>query len=480
MPFEEGFEADLSTDYGAQVQTLLLSNKGRYIWSEKPFSFKVDKYDIVLSEQDGYVIGQEGKSLATAQQYAAENFLHQGSKAPLKSIAQLPQYDLVTELGIGLNQATVLHYANQLIEEEQPAGILHFGDRWNKYYGDFSFDEGRYPDPIDMIKKLHELGFEVVVDVAPFVSPDSEEFRSLDKEHDAFLKDALDPEEIKIVKWEKGYSALLDLSKPDIQSWLESKLNRTRKKYGVDGFKLLGGSLEHFSDVVAAESSDSHDLVTAYAKIGLSQKMAFLGPGMQMGGYPLVRSLPTQELTWGTLGSVIDAVALQGIMGYPYSEVSFYRDNANPRDSIDQELIIRAFQLQAFMPSMAALPIPSVLLDEDHKAAYKKALAIRTELGSQITKLANRAASSGVPLVQTMEYAFPDKGYIDIHDQFLLGKDYLVAPILEANQDKKEITFPKGNWLSPEGKVYIGPTKETLKVDLDDVLYFRKVFFREQ
>ena len=31
MPFEEGFEADLTEDFGAQVQTLLISNKGRYI-----------------------------------------------------------------------------------------------------------------------------------------------------------------------------------------------------------------------------------------------------------------------------------------------------------------------------------------------------------------------------------------------------------------------------------------------------------------
>ena len=73
-----------------------------------------------------------------------------------------------------------------------------------------------------------------------------------------------------------------------------------------------------------------------------------------------------------------------------------------------------------------------------------------------------------------------DKGYIDIRDQFMLGKDYFVAPVVEPNQTKKEVTLPKGNWLASNGKVYIGPTKETFKVTLDDVLYFKRVFFKEQ
>jgi len=480
MPFEEGFEADLTEDQGAQVQTLLLSNKGRYIWSEKPFSFKVDKYDIILSGDDGYVIGQEGKTLASAQQYAAETFLPQGNKAPYRMVSQLPQYDLKIELGKGLNQANVLAFANRLIEEGYPAGIFRFGDSWNKYNGDFSFDGDKFPDAVKMIRELHDLNFQVVVDVAPFISPDSEVFRSLHEDSDAFLKDVLDPEEVKIIRWEKGYSALLDLSKSDVQMWLKGKINRVKKNYGVDGFNFLGGDLDHFSDVMAEESSDPQTLAIEYAKIGLSQRISFLGPGAQMGGYPLVRSLPTQELSWKSLSQTVDAVVLQGIMGYPYSHVSFYRDNSNPRDSMDQDLIVRAAQLQAFMPSMSALPIPTTLLDEEHKAAYKKALALRSELGNEITKLANRAAASGTPVIQSMEYAFPDKGYVDIHDQFMLGKDYFVAPIVEANQTKKEITIPKGNWLASDGKVYIGPTKQTFKVAIDDVLYFRKAFFKEQ
>lgn len=480
MPFEEGFEADLTEDFGAQVQTLLISNKGRYIWNETPFSFKVDQYDIVLSEGEGFVIGQKGKTLASAQKYVAKNFLPQGNRPPHRGISQKPQYDLEVELGMGLNQDAVIRFAERLIEEEFPAGILRFGDSWHSYPGDFTFDGGKFPDALKMIRKLHEMGFQVIVDVSPFISPDSEVFRTLHKENDAFLKDALDPEAVKLVKWEKGYSALLDLSNAEVQVWFKDMLKRTKKNYGVDGFNFLAGNLDHFTDVVAAESIAPSELAIEYARIGLSQKISYLGPGSQMGGYPLVRSLPSEELSWNSLSTMVDAVALQGIMGYPHSHMSFYFDNSNPRDTIDQDLIVRTAQLQAFMPSMSSLPIPMSLLDQEHKAAYKKALSIREELGAEISKLASKAASTGVPLIQSMEYAFPDKGYIDIRDQFMLGKDYFVAPVVEPNQTKKEVTLPKGNWLASNGKVYIGPTKETFKVTLDDVLYFKRVFFKEQ
>jgi alpha-glucosidase len=42
MPFSFPYEFDFSKDnMGNQIQPLLLTNKGRYFWSEKPFSFKI-------------------------------------------------------------------------------------------------------------------------------------------------------------------------------------------------------------------------------------------------------------------------------------------------------------------------------------------------------------------------------------------------------------------------------------------------------
>jgi len=96
-------------------------------------------------------------------------------------------------------------------------------------------------------------------------------------------------------------------------------------------------------------------------------------------------------------------------------------------------------------------------------------------MSKEIVKLINRAATSGTPIIQSMEYAYPDKGYTFINDQFMLGKDYLVAPIMEQGQTKREVVLPSGTWLGPDGRAYQGPTTSTFTAKLDDLLYFRKV-----
>ena len=53
-----------------------------------------------------------------------------------------------------------------------------------------------------------------------------------------------------------------------------------------------------------------------------------------------------------------------------------------------------------------------------------------------------------------MEYKFPNEGYENIKDQFMLGKKYLVAPVL-TEADERIITLPRGKlYCSPLRKEY--------------------------
>jgi len=156
MPFSDGYEADLKENLKGQVQTLLLSNKGRYIWREEPFSFEVDKLDITLSGEEGYVIGQEGESLASAFEYAAEFFLVYSNQAPSSDLA-LPQYNLAVELGGQINQANILAFANRIKEQGLPNGILQLDGSWQSDHGSFAFDASKFPDAKKMINELHQL-----------------------------------------------------------------------------------------------------------------------------------------------------------------------------------------------------------------------------------------------------------------------------------------------------------------------------------
>lgn len=472
MPFEKGYKADLDEDYNGQVQTLLLSNKGRYIYSETPFSFSVEDYDIILAGDDGYVIGTSGKTLASAYAYAATNFMV-FSNQKLDNSVTLPQYNLAVQLGDNPSQSSILSFANQIIADSLPAGILLFSSDWQESQGSFSFDLKNFPDPEKMLTQLDELGFKVVLEVSAFISPDSKTFRKLVSRDYAFLADALNPEEVKIVKWKNGYSAVLDLTNPSSKVWLEKRLKDLQKK-GIAGFSFAGGSMEEYQDVISEGGTDPYELSEAYSSIGLKSKMSFYGPGYKMGGYPLVRKLPTQDLTWFNLNKVLSSVTLQGLMGYPYGQLDLVSDKEELGES-QQELIVRAAQLQAFMPSMSALNIPISSLRGKYLDAYNETLRVRENISPTLKKLISKAGRSGTPVIQSMEFAFPDKGYVDIKDQFMIGDEYLVAPILEEGQKKRTVTFPEGVWLSPDGRGYGGPMTQEFKVSLDRPLYFQSV-----
>ena len=49
MPYQEGFSYNMYGDNkGNQVQPLLISNKGRVVWSEQPFKFTFSKTAILI------------------------------------------------------------------------------------------------------------------------------------------------------------------------------------------------------------------------------------------------------------------------------------------------------------------------------------------------------------------------------------------------------------------------------------------------
>jgi hypothetical protein len=45
--------------------------------------------------------------------------------------------------------------------------------------------------------------------------------------------------------------------------------------------------------------------------------------------------------------------------------------------------------------------------------------------------LAKRSSQTGEPIVKPMCWFWPESGYEQIHDQFILGDDLLVAPVVQ-------------------------------------------------
>ncbi len=83
----------------------------------------------------------------------------------------------------------------------------------------------------------------------------------------------------------------------------------------------------------------------------------------------------------------------------------------------------------------------------------------------------------GDPIMRTLFYEFPeDKNCWDIKDEYMYGSDVLVAPVLYANAEQREVYLPSGaTWTCIHtGEIYIGGQTITVKTPISVIPVFLK------
>lgn len=88
--------------------------------------------------------------------------------------------------------------------------------------------------------------------------------------------------------------------------------------------------------------------------------------------------------------------------------------------------------------------------------------------------LARASARTGEPILRPLAWQWPHQGYEPITDQFLLGADLLVAPVVEKGARKRSVTFPPGRWRGDDGSLVEGPTTREVDVPLSRLPYYER------
>ena len=87
---------------------------------------------------------------------------------------------------------------------------------------------------------------------------------------------------------------------------------------------------------------------------------------------------------------------------------------------------------------------------------------------------ARAVARTGEPILRPLAWHWPSQGYEAITDQFLLGADLLVAPVVEKGARKRSVTFPPGRWRGDDGSLVEGPTTREVAVPLARLPYYER------
>lgn len=459
-----------------QSAPLLVSSAGRFVWSERPFAYAFDGAGGLTITGSEVVVDRAGDSLRTGFQAAASRFFPASGRTPAELMFTAPQYNTWIELPYHPTQESVLAYARGVLDQGYPPGLIMIDDRWSADYGTWRFEPGTFPDPRAMIEQLHGWGFAVMLWVVPFLSPDSENSRRAVRA--GWVITGADGRPA-VREWWNGYSTVLDLTNPDALAWLRGEF-AALQELGVDGFKLDAGDLRDYRlDDHATAGRGPADQCEAWARFAAEFAYNELRACWKMGGQPLAQRLHDKPRSWrrdGLLSLIPEGIA-EGLIGHPFTcpdmigggELSSFSDGA----PMDQELFVRFAQCSALFPMMQFSLLPWRVLDDHHLAAVRAAVDLRQSLLPMIMELVADAARTGEPILRPL--AYHHRGYDHVHDQFLLGEDLLVAPVLEQGATSRTVVLPPGRWADSTGVESAGPATITVSVGLDSLPHWRRV-----
>ena len=514
MPFDAktDFRCDLRvSNYRHQSQSVLVSDKGRVLWCAEPVEATIGNGTIRLVSDTGEIVLCEdaGRTLAEAYRFASRTYFPPTGEVPDLLYFSAPQYNTWIELTYHQNEKDILAYAQSMIDHGLPPGVFMIDDTWQLGYGTWGFDPRRFSDPKGMVEKLHGMGFKVLLWMCPFVSMDSPAFRR--------IAWGVNPDDVKgyptrggfltgspqtgrggapyplPIRWWNGCSALLDFTHPNAVAWFDEQLGGLKRDFGVDGFKFDGGAVSFYCGAVEITGDDSglakpfayDPSVCAarqsalYGAFALKHKGSEYRNGFGFAGQPVVMRLHDKDHSWAALWRLIPDMLAAGFVGCPFICPDMvgggYWQAFLPGAPFSEELFVRSAQVQALCPMMQFSASPWRCLGEANQKIVQNAVALRQRFAPTFVELAKKAAKDGEPIMRNLEYAYPGRGYAAIQDEFLMGEDLLVAPVVEKGAISRKVVIPPGTWKADDGTVVTGPATVEVATPLARLPHFMRV-----
>jgi hypothetical protein len=375
-----------------------------------------------------------------------------------------PIYTTWVEYKVPVDQQKVLDFAQSIRKQQLPAGVIEIDDKWEAKYGDMEFDAGKFPTPKALVAELHALGFKVTLWVHPFVNTDSATFARLrdnPKEGRKLFRDGTG--NVGLINWWNGNAALWDMSYAPAAAEFRGKLKQLQTRYGIDGFKFDGADSEMVpQEGRASDGKDPIEFCDVYNREATAKwpwNETRVGIYSQKLG--IVQRLIDKQSIWGPengLQALVPEMITVSLRGYPYAMPDMVGGNQYNDDKADKELMIRWAQASALMPLLQFSIGPWHFDDETVRLAREASL-LHVKFAPLIIAMARAAPKTGEPILAPLWYHAPaDPATFAITDQFMLGPDVVVAPVVVKGATARDVYLPAGDWRDLKtGAVTPGP-----------------------
>jgi alpha-glucosidase len=372
----------------------------------------------------------------------------------------------------------------------------------SRMWWNWSVDRSQYPDWEDMVAQLDAAGVSVLAYANPYLTDASEHpgmDRHLFEEAKAagYLVRDLDGE----IFWmdQAGFdAAVVDLSNPEAALWLQGVLEDLIDT-GVKGWMadfaeglpldvtLHGGAPETWHNAWPEQWAAINDAAIQSAAKP-DDFLVFHRSGNQYSpGLARAFWIGDQLVTWDAhdgIASVVPALISSGLSGYSmqHSDTGGYLSVSALGVTRGPELFERWVELNAFTPlvRMHSTNQPDVNhqwdTDEETTAHLAQMASTFAALAEYRAGLMQEAEEHGWPLIRPLFFHYPDDMMAwGIEDQFMLGPDLIVAPVVVKGQVTAEVYLPDGKWVhGPTGEITVGPEWVTVDAPIGSPAAFAR------
>ncbi|EJT6152122.1 glycoside hydrolase family 31 protein [Clostridium perfringens] len=386
-------------------------------------------------------------------------------------------------------------------EKDIPLDVVYLDIDYMDGFRVMTFKTPNFDDAAGLISDLKEKGIRTITIIDPGVKVDEEyDVFKRGKEGNHFTK-KLDGEMFIGAVW-PGDSAFPDFSNKDCREWWKSELKKFISEHGMDGIwndmnepcifnndhKTMLETCLHNSDNGVIEHKEFHNRYgfemsrcskEAQEELHPNERGFSMTRATYAGGqrYSSVWTGDNMSL-WSQMRMSISMNANLGISGFSFvgNDVSGFGLDSS------EELFIRWMEMGPFIPIFrnhsnmyTRRQEPWAFGPRAEKIA-KKSIELRYELLPYIYDLYYISHKEGLPIFRPMIMEYEkDMNLLNMREQFMLGENMLVAPVLYEGERSKTVYLPKGIWFNyftmeklQGGKWY------KLPCELDEILVFVK------
>lgn len=346
--------------------------------------------------------------------------------------------------------------AKELRENKIPSDVIHFDTGWfeTDWRCDYRFSKSRFDDPVGMIADLKQEGFRTCLWQLPYFVPKNSLYQEiLDK--GLYVKNAKGnvPDE----------DAILDFSNPKTVDWYQDQISGLLQQ-GVSVIKVDFGEAAPEAGIYASGRTGfyEHNLYPLrYNKAVADITKEITGDAIIWARSAWAGS-QRYPLHWGgdaantntAMASTLRAGLSMGLSGF-----SFWSHDIGGFVNPTPEELYRRWTPFGMLTSHSrchgAPPKEPWAYGKEFQDEFRKSVDLKYTLMPYIYEQAKECTEKGLPMMRALFIEYPDDpGAWLVDDEYLFGRDILVAPLFEAVA-ARNVYLPGGEWIDYQsGKTY--------------------------